>query len=77
MTRQGCRLQFALEGERSHSALCLAVPVKDSEISLAEMKLDGERAEWQTVRRYGENLALVPIPPRKTAISVGIMYGSV
>ena len=77
MTWQGCRLQFALEGERSHSALCLAVPVKDSEISLAEVKLDGERAEWQTVRRYGENLALVPIPPRKTAISVGIMYGSV
>ena len=77
MTRQGCRLQFALEGERLHDALCLAIPLKDSEGSLVEIKLDGERAEWQTVRRYGENLALVPVPSRKTTISVSIMYGSV
>ncbi len=77
MTRQGRRLQFALEGERSHDALCLAIPLKDSETSLVEIELDGERAEWQTVRRYGEDLALVPVPPQKTAISVSIMYGSV
>ncbi|MXZ08029.1 MAG: hypothetical protein F4Y79_01160 [Gemmatimonadetes bacterium] len=77
MTRQGCRLQFALEGERSHGALWLAIPAKDSKTSLVEIKLDGECAEWQTVQRYGEDLALVPIPAGKTAISVSVMYGSV
>ena len=77
VTWRGCRLQFALEGERSHDALCLAIPMRDMETSLVEIKLDGERAEWQTVRRYGENLALVPVPPQKTAISVSVMYGSV
>ena len=71
------RLQFGLEGERSHDALCLAVPMRDLETSLVEIKLDGERAEWQTIRRYGEDLALVPVPPQKTAISVSVMYGSV
>ena len=77
VTRQGCRLQFALEGERSHDALCLAIPEKDSETSLAEVMLDGERAEWQTVRRYGEDFALVPVPVGARAISVSVIYGSV
>ena len=77
MARQGCRLQFALEGERSHDALCFAIPVKDAETSLAEVMLDGEIAEWQTVRRYGEDLALVPLPAGKKAISISVMYGSV
>ncbi len=76
MVRQGCRLQFALEGERSHDALCLAIPEKDSETSLAEVMLDGERAEWQTVRRYGEDLALVSVPAGRKAVSVSVMYGS-
>ena len=77
MIRKGARLQFALEGERSHDALCLAIPMRDLEASLVEIKLDGERAEWQTVRRYGENLALVPVPAGVRAISVSVMYGSV
>ncbi len=76
MARQGCRLQFALEGERSHDALCLAIPVKDSETSLAEVMLDGERAEWQTVRRYGEDLALVPVLTGRTTASVSVVYDS-
>ena len=76
MTRQGCRLQFALEGERSHDALCLAIPVKNSETSLAEVMLDGERAEWQTVRRYGEDLALVPVLTGRTTASVSVVYDS-
>lgn len=77
MIRQGCRLQFALEGERSHDALCLAIPMRDLKTSLVEIKLDGERAEWQTVRRYGEDLALVPVPVGRTAMSVSVIYGSV
>ena len=33
--------------------------------------------EWQPILRYGEDLALVPIPAGKTATSVSVMYGSV
>lgn len=77
MARQGCRLQFALEGERSHDALCLAIPVKDSEGSLVEIKLDGESSGWQTVRRYGEAFALVSVPVGRTAMSISVIYGSV
>ena len=76
MTRKGATLQFALEGERPHDALCLAIPVKDSETSLAEVMLDGEHAEWQTVRRYGEDLALVPVLTGRTTASVSVIYDS-
>ena len=76
MTRKGATLQFALEGKRPHDALCLAIPVKDSETSLAEVMLDGERAEWQTVRRYGEDLALVPVLIGRTTASVSVVYDS-
>ncbi len=77
MVRQGCRLQFAIEGERSHDALCLAIPVKDSEGSLVEIKLDGASTGWQMVRRYGEAFALVSVPVGRTAMSVSVIYGSV
>ena len=75
LTWDGARLQFLLEGSAAHDALRFAVPARSGEMPLAQVRLDGETAGWQQVVRYGEEVALVALPPGETAVSVCAIYG--
>ena len=72
---KGTALQLSIEGEASQEGLCIAVPVHHGATSLKQVRLDGQIAEWQSVRRYGEDLVLLPIPEGQKAGRVGVRYG--
>lgn len=75
LTWDGARLQFTLQGSASHDGLCFMVPGSYAGAPLHEMRLDGEVTGWESMTRYREDVALVPIPAGKRNISASITYG--
>lgn len=71
----GTRLQWTIEGKESHDGLCLALPLDYRGTALEEVRLDRKIVSWQSVTRYGEHVAMVPIPTGRWTMSVSATYG--
>lgn len=70
----GSELRFGAEGESPHEGLRLMVPAKYAGASLLEVRFNGEKGGWQAATRYGEAVALIPLPAGKTDVSVSLRY---
>jgi hypothetical protein len=71
----GVRLQFTLSGDRGHDGLCAMLPTNHGGASLGQVSLDRQVTDWQRQTRYGEEIALVPIPTGRRTVSVSATYG--
>ena len=74
VTWSGSDLTCQLHGETSHSDLRVALPVEYEGLCLISVDVDGEDVEPETVTRFREKTALVPIESGKTAVTLHSRY---
>jgi hypothetical protein len=70
----GAELCGKLAGGASHNDLRVAFPTEWAGARLADIWLDGEPVEWEIVRRYRQELALVRMPAGKLTCGVRTTY---
>jgi hypothetical protein len=71
----GARLQFTLAGNVSRDDLSAMLPIQYQGAFLDQVRLDREIADWERHTRYGQDVALVPIPSGRRTLSVSAVYG--
>ncbi len=67
----GETLQFKAAGDKLHGELCITLPVRSGGRVLGGVRINGEKVEWQAVKRYGQEQALVGLSATSSEIVAG------